>query len=96
MRKTMTCPEAAKALGIKTSTLNTYVWARKVKAIKRPGWRTVFDRDYIMSIANGAVNKNAAGEGSVRYAACHEVGTTADKPMISDSIAAVKTEEADR
>ena len=87
-------PEAARILGIKTSTLNTYVWAHKVKAIKRPGWRTVFDRDYILSIANGSGYKNAAPELDPQKAACTD--TTTDMGMIAYDSDAVKSEEVTR
>lgn len=45
--------EAAEILGIKMTTLYSYIWARKLVPIKRPGWKSVFNRDYIMAIANG-------------------------------------------
>ncbi len=45
--------EAAEILGIKMSTLYSYIWSRKLVPIKRPGWKSVFNRDYIMAIANG-------------------------------------------
>ncbi len=45
--------EAAEILGIKMTTLYTYIWQRKLVPIKRPGWKSVFNRDYIMAIAYG-------------------------------------------
>jgi predicted site-specific integrase-resolvase len=43
--------EAAEILGIKMTTLYSYIWQRKLVPIKRPGFKSVFKKTYIDRIA---------------------------------------------
>ena len=45
--------ETAEILNIKLCTLYSYVSKGKLTQVKRPGKKSVFDKDYIMGIAEG-------------------------------------------
>ncbi len=49
----LTYAETAEILDIKLCTLYSYVSKGKLIQVKRPGKKSVFDKDYIMSIALG-------------------------------------------
>lgn len=46
-----TYSEVAEILGIKMNTLYCYIWRRKLIPVKRPGFKSVFKKDYIDNIA---------------------------------------------
>ncbi len=51
----LTYSEAAEILDIKLCTLYSYVSKGKLTQVKRPGKKSVFDKDYIMAVALGEI-----------------------------------------
>lgn len=51
----LTYSEVAEILDIKLCTLYSYVSKGKLTQVKRPGKKSVFDRNYIMAIALGEI-----------------------------------------
>lgn len=57
----LTYSEAAEMLDIKLCTLYSYVSKGKLTQVKRPGKKSVFDRDYIMAVAMGELGTTNQG-----------------------------------
>lgn len=47
--------ETAEILGIKKTTLYSYIWQGKLQPVKRPGLQSVFKRNYINKIAKEGI-----------------------------------------
>ena len=54
-----TYAETAEILGIKLSTLYTYIWKRRLKPVQRVGMKNVFEKSYIDKIAKEGLSQDA-------------------------------------
>lgn len=91
MEKYVTIGMASEMTGLKRSTIYTYIWSDKIKAIKAEGQRTVIPLKEVLRYSHGGIviAKKTAPELDLQVAACTDKATDTD--IIAEHNKAVKS-----